>query len=183
MLHSSRVDTNGASDAIPDVATHVVLAIGLMTVALPGAASAASITATQSRVPFAAAYAGSANFTSASTVHFSGTGVASSLGASSNSGVIVITGSDTSCTGGLPNSNPETLTAANGDVLVITMHDVACPVSEGVLHGTGHWEVSGGTGRFRGATGQGTSDGGADFNHGKFAFTLVGTLVLANPEH
>ena len=37
-----------------------------------------------------------------------------------------------------------------------------------------------GTGRFLGATGKGTVEGGADFNQGRFAFRLVGTIVLAD---
>jgi hypothetical protein len=64
---------------------------------------------------FAASCAGSAAYTSASTVHFSGTSNATLLGASTNSGDIV-TGPDASCTGGLANTNTETLRAANGDL-------------------------------------------------------------------
>jgi hypothetical protein len=68
----------------------VVLATGLMmTIALPNVVSAAPM-----RVPFEASYRGSAAFTSASTVQFSGTGKATLLGASTNSGDIVIHGPD-----------------------------------------------------------------------------------------
>jgi hypothetical protein len=156
----------------------VILAISLMTVVLPNVASAASTGA-----PFEASYAGGAAFTSESTVHFSGSGTARLLGASTNSGDIVIHGPDPSCPGGLANTNVETLRAANGDILVLTMHDVSCPVGTNVYHGTGHWEVTGGTGRFLGASGLGTVEGGADFNQGRFAFTLVGTIVLAHQDH
>jgi len=102
----------------------VVLAIGLMIVAIPNVASAAP-----TGVPFEASYAGSAAFTSPTTVHFSGTGTARLLGASTNTGEIAIHGPDASCSGGLASTNTETLRATNGDVLVLTMHDVACPVS------------------------------------------------------
>jgi hypothetical protein len=126
----------------------VLLAIGLMTVALPNVASAAP-----TGEPFVSSYAGTPAFTSASTVQFSGSGKATLLGASTNTGDIVIHGPDASCPGGLANTNVETLWAANGDTLVLTMHDVSCPVGTNVYHGTGHWEVTGGTGRFLGATG------------------------------
>jgi hypothetical protein len=159
----------------------VVLAIGLMTVALPNLASAAPGSPTGA--PFRATYTGTGAFTSATTVQFNGTGTASLLGASTNHGDIAITGPDASCTNGLANTNTETLRAASGDVLVITMHDVSCPISTNVFHGTGHWEVTRGTGRFLGATGQGTVDGGADFNRGTFAFTIVGRIVLADDNH
>ena len=154
----------------------VVLAIGLMmTVALPNLVSAAP-----AGVPFEASYTGTATFTSASTVQFSGAGKATLLGASTNSGDVVIHGPDGSCPGGLANTNVETLRAANGDVLVLTMHDVSCPVGTNVYHGTGRWEVTRGTGRFLGATGQGTIEGDADFNQGRFAIAMHGTVVLAN---
>jgi len=82
-----------------------------------------------------------------------------------------------SCPGGFANKNVETLTAANGDKLMLTgPHDVGCPIRPGVVHGTGDWTVTGGTGRFAGATGQGTFDGGANFNTGTFSFQLTGTI-------
>jgi hypothetical protein len=108
------------------------------------------------------------------------TGKATLLGASTNSGDIVIHGPDGSCPGGLANTDVETLRAANGDVLVLTMHDVSCPVSTNVYHGTGHWQVTRGMDRFPGATGQGTMEGDADFNPGRFAIAMVGTVVLAD---
>jgi hypothetical protein len=154
----------------------VVLAMFLMTGMLSNAASAASTT--PAGAPFRASYAGTAAFTSASTVLLSGTGTGTLLGAGTNRGDAVIHGLDPSCPGGLANTNVETLTAANGDILVLTMHDIACPVSPNVFHGTGHWEVTGGTGRFFGAAGQGTMEGDADFNQGRFVHRMVGTIVL-----
>jgi hypothetical protein len=82
-----------------------------------------------------------------------------------------------SCPRGFANINIETLTAANGDTLVLTGdHDEACPTGPNAVHGTGDWTVTGGTGRFAGATGQGTFDGVADFNRGTFSFQLTGTI-------
>jgi hypothetical protein len=78
---------------------------------------------------------------------------------------------------GVPNLNTETLTASNGDTLTIRMEDLACPTGPSSFHGTGRWTITGGTGSFEHATGQGTSDGGADFATGTFTFTLSGTLA------
>ena len=40
--------------------------------------------------------------------------------------------------------------------------------------------MTGGTGRFLGATGQGTVEGDVDFDQGRFTFAMVGTIVLAD---
>jgi hypothetical protein len=153
----------------------VVLAIGLLlTVALPNMASAASTGA-----PFEATYTGNAAFTNATTIQSSGTGSARLLGASTTSGITVIDGADAACAGGLATTSTESLRTANRDVLVITIHYTACPVSSNVFHSTGHWEVTGGTGRFVGAAGQGTSECDVDFNAGRFVFRLTGRVALA----
>ena len=99
------------------------------------------------------------------------------MGKSTNLGEIVITGPATSCPGGVANTNTETLTSLDdGDQLVLRMDDVSCPISSVAFHGTGRWVVIGGTGRFAGASGAGTADGGADFNNGTFHPTLTGTV-------
>jgi hypothetical protein len=74
------------------------------------------------------------------------------------------------------NVNTETLTAADGDTLTLTSDDVACPIGPGVFHGSGNWVVTGGTGRFSGATGHGTLAGQSDFNRGVFAFRVTGAI-------
>jgi len=152
----------------------VVMLIAMGTIGI-GANSASAAAGHQ--VPFRASYSGTAAFTSATTALFTGTGIASHLGRSTNVNHITVTGPATSCPGGFANVNVETLTAANGDTLVLTgPHDVGCPTRPGVVHGTGDWTVTGGTGRFAGATGQGTFVGGADFNKGTFSFQLTGTI-------
>lgn len=129
------------------------------------------------QVPFQASYSGTAAFTSATTALFTGTGIATALGRSANVNHITVSG-PASCPGGFANINVETLTAANGDTLVLTGdHDGGCPTGPNAVHGTGDWTVTGGTGRFAGATGQGTFDGVADFNRGTFSFRLTGTLA------
>ena len=152
----------------------VVMLIAMGTIGI-GANSASAAAGHQ--VPFRASYSGTAAFTSATTALFTGTGIASHLGRSTNVNHITVTGPATSCSGGFANVNRETLTAANGDKLELTgLHDVGCPTRPGVVHGTGDWTVTGGTGRFAGATGQGTFVGGADFNKGTFSFQLTGTI-------
>jgi hypothetical protein len=132
-------------------------------------------------VPFTGSYSGAASFTDPSVgSFFSGNGIATYLGASTNQGHAVLTGADSSCPGGIANTHYETLTAANGDVLMLTSYDVACPISSLVFNGTGHWVVSGGTGRFSGASGAGAFDGHSDFNQGVFRFQLTGTISAPN---
>jgi hypothetical protein len=135
---------------------------------------ARSAHAAGAQVPFGGAYAGTLAFTSPTTAALSGTGIATYLGPSTNQGLVTMEG-PASC-GGFAVINNETLTAPNGDALSITIHDVSCPISPGVYHGTGTYVVTGGTGRFSGATGQGSFDGRGDFNHGQFAFVLTGTV-------
>ena len=153
----------------------VVMLIAMGTIGI-GANSASAAAGHQ--VPFRASYSGAATFNSATgTALFTGTGIASHLGRSTNVNHITVTGPATSCSGGFANINVETLTAANGDTLELRgPHDVGCPTRPGVVHGTGDWTVTGGTGRFAGATGQGTFDGGANFNTGTFSFQLTGTI-------
>ena len=136
-----------------------------------------SASAADTQVPFHASYSGTAAYTSETTALFTGTGIASHLGRSTNVNNITVLSGPVSCPGGFANKNVETLTAANGDKLMLTgPHDVGCPIRPGVVHGTGDWTVTGGTGRFAGATGQGTFVGGADFNKGTFSFQLTGTI-------
>jgi hypothetical protein len=157
----------------------VVMLIAIGTIGIAGNPASAAST---HQVPFHASFSGTAAFTPATpdspaTALFTGTGTASHLGRSTNVNHITVTG-PASCPGGIANINIETLTAANGDTLVLTGdHDQGCPTgSPGVVHGTGDWTVTGGTGRFAGATGQGTFDGGADFTQGTFSFQLTGTI-------
>ena len=154
----------------------VVMLIAMGTIGI-GANSASAAAGHQ--VSFRASYSGTAAFTSATTAVFNGTGIASHLGLSTNENHITVIGPDTSCPQGFANENDETLTAANGDQLMLKgPHDVGCPspTDPKVVHGTGTWTVVGGTGRFAGATGQGIFVGGADFNKGTFSFQLTGTI-------
>jgi hypothetical protein len=130
------------------------------------------------QLPFQASYSGSAAMTSPTTVSFNGSGNATHMGRITNVGTIDLTGPDGSCSGGIANVNTETLTDNHGDTLTIVSQDVSCPTGSGQFQGTGQWTVTGGTGRFAGATGQGSADGGADFNAGTFTMSLDGTVTL-----
>jgi hypothetical protein len=136
-------------------------------------------TAANGEVPFKARLSGTAAFTSPTTVEFRGGGVASHLGRFQNEGVAVLGPPTNSCPGGtpgIPNVHVETLTAANGDELVIRAVDVGCPTGPFTFHGTGRWTVLEGTGRFRDATGSGTLEGNADFETNTFEITVTGSL-------
>jgi len=147
-----------------------------VTLAAAGSASAAT-----PPLPFAAVFAGTAAITSPYTTEFHGLGAASLLGAVTTLGEVQITGiTNDVCVGGVANINVETLTAINGDQLVVTSNDVACPVASNRYHGTGAWTVTGGTGRYAGARGSGTFDGVSDFNQGVFSITLSGSVTLAH---
>ena len=135
--------------------------------------------ATDGEVPFRASYSGHAAFTSDTTVAFDGVGIATHLGLGVDHGDAAISGSDSSCPEGLDNAHVETLTAANGDSLTITAHNVACPIGFMQFRGTGVWAVTGGTGRFSDATGFGTFNRGVNFVTQEFSFVLSGTIAAA----
>ena len=128
--------------------------------------------------PFQAHFSGAAQITTATTTSFIGSGMATRTGRITTNGGADITGSDSSCPGGVANTNFETLTTPDGDTLTLSSQDVACPTGPGTYHGTGHWSITGGTGRFDGAIGQGSFDGSSDFNEGTFTITLTGTLTM-----
>jgi hypothetical protein len=111
-------------------------------------------------------------------VDLSGTGTASYLGASTNSGHIAVIGPPSNgCANGFRVRNDEVLTSTDdGDQVTLTVLDDSCPISPGVYHGVGTYVVTGGTGRFVGASGQGTFDGHGDFNQGTFTFSMKGTI-------
>jgi len=73
------------------------------------------------------------------------------------------------------------LTAANGDVIYYTGNDVidASNYIDGVGYDgtiTGTWTITGGSGRFEGATGSFDINGPADFSTGTFSFEAIGTI-------
>ena len=110
--------------------------------------------------------------------HFAlvGTGRASQMGKLRNyQGDGVFTG---------PNTDTliETLTAANGDKLIIRCDQVLAEISPGVYRGTDTWTVIGGTGRFSGATGSGTGETVANLNTGTFTKGMNGIITLPDDQ-
>jgi len=126
-------------------------------------------------IPFTGTFSGTAFFMSDAKVIFQGSGEITHLGLSTNAGDLSLSPPDSY--GCIPNINIETLTAANGDQLVLVMEDIACPVEPGVFRGTGVWHVFSGTGRFAHAVGTGTVEGGANFNLAVFEITLAGEIA------
>src|SRR5215467_9224313 len=92
----------------------VVMLIAIGTIGI-GANSASAAAGPQ--VHFRASFSGTAAFTSDTTALFTGTGIASQLGRSTNVNNITVVPGPVSCPGGFANVNVETLTAANGDQL------------------------------------------------------------------
>ncbi|MDP9358415.1 MAG: hypothetical protein M3R02_24630 [Chloroflexota bacterium] len=166
VLAVSRAKENGEMSRKLGMLVAMLIAPGTIGIGA-NSASAAGV-----QVPFSASYSG----TAATNLTFSGTGTSTHLGRISGEGYAVVTGPASSCLGGFANTNYQTLTAANGDSLTLTSSDVACPIDQGVYRGTGQYVVTGGTGRFSGATGQGTFDGRVDFTQGVSSFQLTGTI-------
>jgi hypothetical protein len=96
-----------------------MLVVMIMALAAIGIGGNSASAATDHQVPFKGSYSGTAAFTSATTALFTGPGIASHLGRSTNENHITVSGPG-SCPGGFANINVETLTAANGDTLVLT---------------------------------------------------------------
>jgi hypothetical protein len=158
------------------------IAIGALTALVIGAGAHAASAATA--LPLKALYSGS--FTQTST-GFSvlGTGHATQLGNSSNQGTVVMQPQpNPNCpTTGFVVTNDETLAAADGDQLTLTILDEPCPVQgePGIFDGVSIYHITGGTGRFAGATGQGRFDGRGNFTNPSeltFTYTFNGTVSV-----
>lgn len=137
-------------------------------------------------VPFSGTFSGEARFdppVAPSRALFQGTGRATHLGATVNAGVLAplnfVPVPECTLGVGIPHTHLETLTAANGDQLLLEMIDLACPVDQTFMrfHGVGNWTVVGGSGRFADASGSGTVTGDGDFIEGVFEFSLSGKLA------
>src|SRR4051812_14061563 len=115
----------------------VVLALTLFGV------GASSASAAQTSVPFKSSITGTVTSTGPTTFALAGRGTSNPLGKTSYSGTVTITNTDDH--GVITDTLVETLTAANGDTVTLLCHQVATPVSSGVLHGVDTWTVVGGT--------------------------------------
>ena len=133
--------------------------------------------AKSNQVPFKASFSGAVAVTGPTSAVLNGSGMASHLGNTAYTGNV----SDiTPTASGFTDVLVETLTAANGDTITILCNQVAVQESPGVFVGTDEWTVIGGTGRFEGATGQGTGVTHIDLNNGTFDKQLTGTISAPN---
>ena len=146
-----------------------------------GAGPKTAVAATQ--VPFTAEYSGAMYLTNGGfPVSVKGSGKASHLGASANQGTVTLLDEQNSnCPAtGFVVLNHQTLTSIqdNDDTIDITISDHPCPVTNepGFYSGSDRYVVTGGTGRFTHASGQGTFVGSGDFNNDTFVYTFNGTI-------
>lgn len=154
----------------PPVLAALALAVGLL---VGGAPSASASTTTH----FHADWSGTVKAGLPNRFVFDLAGAADPLGATSVHAVATVNGVSLSCLAGLANTNVVTIAAADG-TLTLTSQDVGCPTGVGSFRGTGVYAVTGGTGRYSGATGQGTLSGGADIVKGTAHITADGTLTI-----
>lgn len=158
--------------------------------ALAGALAAvgliASVASAASAVPFQASfaetfsvYAGGPCPANAMCAAETGTGNATHMGKSSESFTAVVS-LPISATGCTPESSSGTLTAANGDEVFVTASGTFCQTSVSSATDTGTFQVTGGTGRFVGATGGGAYDStiniNATWSGGTSTSTYTGTI-------
>ncbi len=131
--------------------------------------------AAREQVPFKASYTGTIAFTAPGMANIDGSGRATHLGRSELAGPSAIVGRPP-C-GGATTESHFALTAANGDQVNVTLIDDDCPTdTPGVFTTTGTYTVTGGTGRFDGASGTGDVIGTVDLNELAFQLDLSGTI-------
>ena len=129
------------------------------------------------QIPFKGQFAGNLTLPDQTDILLAATGTASLLGQATSSGHIVMVGPAT-CANGFAVQDTETLTSTDeGDTITFSVSSQACPTSTpGVYEIKTPYRVTGGTGRFAGATGQGTADCFGNFNNDTFHYTLQGTI-------
>ena len=130
-------------------------------------------------LPFRLGDEGTITFTGPSTATTAGTGNANQMGRIESAGSLTIVG-EASCGNevGFAVEMQDTFTAANGDRLMTAITMQLCPIAPGIYHGVGTYVVTGGTGRFAGATGSGGFDGPGNFNTGTIICALNGTISM-----
>jgi len=130
-------------------------------------------------LPFRLGDEGTITFTGPSTATTAGTGNANQMGRIESAGSLTIVG-EASCGNevGFAVEMQDTFTAANGDRLMTAITMQLCPIAPGIYHGVGTYVVTGGTGRFAGATGSGVFDGTGNFNTGTIICALNGTISM-----
>ena len=144
------------------------------------------------QVPFEAHFSGAMHLSNSPggfPVNVGGIGDASYLGHSSNSAhVIQLNEANSSCpaTGFVVlNTGILRSTQDNNDQIYVAITDHPCPVAgrPNVYSGTDSYTVTGGTGRFAGATGGGSFTGTGNFNNLTFTYTFSGTITAPNDNY
>jgi hypothetical protein len=140
----------------------IIASVGLMPASAKGPA------------PFQAEVSGAFTYADATHLILVGEGTASFLDKITSSGAIAFLG-PADC-GGFRFPDDETL-ASTADEIRFSLDADACPTATaGVYQIHGRYTVSGGSGRFAGASGKGTADGEGNFNNMTFRYTLKGTI-------
>jgi hypothetical protein len=152
------------------------LLVALALIALPATTGLLPAHAA-SQLPFKGTFAGSFTLPDQTDILLAATGTAPFLGHATSSGHIVIVGPAT-CANGFAVQDTETLRSTDaGDTISFSVSSQACPTATpGVYEIKTPYIVTGGTGRFAGATGQGTADCFGNFNNDTFHYTMQGTI-------
>ncbi|RNL78299.1 hypothetical protein [Nocardioides marmorisolisilvae] len=148
--------------------------LSLVGAGLVGQAAPASASTTTS---FHAVWTGAVKVVLPNKFVFDLAGPADQMGATTVHAVATVNGLGLTCLAGLANTNVVQISGPDG-TLTLTSKDVGCPNGVGTFHGTGVYTVTDGTGRYAGATGQGTLVGGADILTSTAQITADGTLTL-----
>ena len=144
---------------------------GLMSLVVPLAARA-------DEVPFHAALTGHVYFNPADgSGHADGDGVALHMGRTTVHSDIQALPEAAPCAGGFVVVQVCTLTAANGDTLILDISDVTCPTGGTKYRALGQWTVRAGTGRFAGVGGTGQLDSHPDLGTNVFVASMTGVLT------
>ena len=134
------------------------------------------------QVPFSADLSVDVTFTneSGTTMDLIGTLMSTQLGRGSQTGTIeVVAPPNSGCEGGFRVDHFDTFVGANGkDTLDFAIENDACPIGPWLFRGFGTYVITGGTGRFAGATGAGEIHGVGDFAALHLEYSLTGTISV-----
>ncbi len=152
-----------------------VIALSAVLIAVPGQASAAS------QVPFRATFA--ETFTAALCspvpslcVVAVGSGVATHLGRTLESNTVLVNLASNAAPGCNSETRETILTAANGDQIVLHAPGQSCATGPTTVAALDFYVVTGGSGRFSGASGSGTVNVTVNQASGTAVSTFTGTL-------
>ena len=105
-----------------------------------------------------------------------GIGQATHLGRTTSSGGVVVDLAHPDAAGCFPEIRTTVFTAANGDQIMITATGKSCSTGPTTVTTVDSYVVTGGTGRFSGASGSGTDSALVDLARRTAVTTFIGTL-------